>query len=215
MGDLKLSELVKPSLITAYDIEKRAAFFFTQHDARQHPYRDFLVRDVARSTSAAPTYFPAARIESLSQVDYSFVDGGVFANNPALCAFSETPKLGSQANPTKVVILSLGTGDVKTSYHYNQVKDWGGLQWVQPIIDILMSGTVEVADYHLMQLFHASRVARQYLRIQPPIAPENSDLGNPDPENLRVLVEVGEKAAEKNDAALDRFVSLLMTEKKE
>ena len=33
LGNVKLSELLKPCFITAYDIEKRLEFFFTQHDA--------------------------------------------------------------------------------------------------------------------------------------------------------------------------------------
>ncbi|MSP13395.1 MAG: hypothetical protein EXR62_10635, partial [Chloroflexi bacterium] len=69
LHDLKLSDLIKPCLITAYDIENRAAYFFTQHDARKYPRRNFLLRDVARATSAAPTFslvsanrLPASRL---------------------------------------------------------------------------------------------------------------------------------------------------------
>jgi len=52
-GDTKLSELLKPCLVTAYDIERRSALFFTQQNAVSSG-RDFHVRDVARATSAAP-----------------------------------------------------------------------------------------------------------------------------------------------------------------
>jgi uncharacterized protein len=213
MGDTKLSELIKPCLIPAYDIEKRAAYFFTQLDAQKYSYRDFLLRDVARATSAAPTYFECAKIDSLSNVTYSLVDGGVFANNPTLCAYAEARKIGFKPTAKQMVILSLGTGDVKTPYCYEQVKDWGGLQWVSPIIDILMSGTVEVADYQLMQMFKGVKAPHQYLRIQPLLPVANSDLGNSNPANLHTLVEIGEKAAEENDAALDKLVTLLLAEK--
>ena len=210
LHDLKLSDLLKPCLIPAYDIENRAAFFFNQYDARKYNHRDFLLRDVARATSAAPTYFECAQIDSLTGVTYSLIDGGMFANNPALCAYAEARKMGSKPTAKEMVILSLGTGDVKTAYHYNQVKNWGGLQWVKPVIDILMSGTVEVADYQLMQMFNAVKAPNQYLRIQAPLHPENADLGNSDPANLHSLIEIGEKLAEQNDAALDKIVTLLM-----
>jgi uncharacterized protein len=213
LQEIKLSDLVKPCLIPAYDIEKREAHFFTQLDAKQYNYRDFLLRDVARATSAAPTYFECAKVDSLSGVTYSLVDGGVFANNPTLCAYAEARKTGSKPTAKQMVILSLGTGDVKTPYSYDQVKNWGGLQWVQPIIDILMSGTVEVVDYQLRQMFMAVKAPLQYLRIQAPIPVVNSELGNSDPANLHALVQIGEKAAEQNDAALDKFVALLMAEK--
>jgi uncharacterized protein len=213
LDEIKLSDLVKPCLIPAYDIEKRAAFFFTQLDAKQYLYSDFLLRDVARATSAAPTYFECAKVDSLSRVTYSLVDGGVFANNPTLCAYAEARQIGTKPTAKEMVILSLGTGDVKTPYTHDQVKDWGGLQWVKPIIDILMSGTVEVADYQLMQMFKAVKAPQQYLRIQPPIPVANSELGNSDQANLHALVQIGEKAAEEYDAALDKFVTLLMAEK--
>ncbi len=213
LHDLKLSELVKPCLVTAYDIENRAAYFFTQHDARKYPGRNFYVRDVARATSAAPTFFQCAKVDSETQVTYSLIDGGLFANNPALCAYAEARKMGSLPTAKEMVILSLGTGDVRTPYHYDQVKDWGGLGWVRPVIDILMSGTVEVADYQLRQMYKAVGAPEQYLRIQPPLASKNADIGNSEPANLHELVATGEKAAEQNDAALDAFVALLLAEK--
>jgi patatin-like phospholipase/acyl hydrolase len=213
LHELKLSELVKPCLVTAYDIENRAAYFFAQHDARKYPGRNFKVREVARATSAAPTFFECARVESETQVSYSLIDGGLFANNPALCAYAEARKMGSLPTAKEMVILSLGTGDVRTPYYYNQVKDWGGLGWVRPVIDILMSGTVEVADYQLRQMYKAVGAPEQYLRIQSPLAPQNADIGNSEPANLHELVETGEKAAEQYDAALDAFVALLLAEK--
>ena len=66
---------------------------FTQHDAKQNPGYDYLLRDVARATSASPTYFEPARVHSLSEISYPLVDGGVFANNPALCAYAEAMQL--------------------------------------------------------------------------------------------------------------------------
>jgi patatin-like phospholipase/acyl hydrolase len=150
---------------------------------------------------------------SETQVPYALVDGGVFANDPALCAFAEARKLGSKRAAEEMVILSLGTGDVKTPYAYDQAKEWGAVLWARPVIDILMSGTVEVADYQLARMFESVGAPDQYLRIQPPLALKNANLGNADPTNLRELVETGEMAAEKYDDALDKLVALLLAEK--
>jgi len=87
--ETKLSQLLRPCIIPSYDIFTRATHFFTQHDAKTNLGYDYLLRDVARATSAAPTYFEPARVYSLSGVSYPLVDGGVFANNPALCAYAE------------------------------------------------------------------------------------------------------------------------------
>ena len=48
------------------------------------------MKEVARATSAAPTYFEPLKLETQGPPDYwAFVDGGVFANNPAMCAVAE------------------------------------------------------------------------------------------------------------------------------
>ena len=136
LDDLKLSQLLKPCLITAYDIEFRRAKFFTQHDAKQKEMHDYLVKDVARATSAAPTYFEAERLLSVTGVPYPCIDGGVFANNPSLCAYAEVRKK-FEGNPAAkdMAILSIGTGYVKKSYEYKDAKDWGTVEWIKPLID--------------------------------------------------------------------------------
>ena len=92
-GDATLDKLIRPSLITAYDITDRCAIFLTSADARTDDIYNFYVRDVARATSAAPTYFSPAHIKSINKQIFSLVDGGMFANNPALCAYAEARKL--------------------------------------------------------------------------------------------------------------------------
>jgi patatin-like phospholipase/acyl hydrolase len=83
-GEETLDKFIKPSLITSYEITDRNAIFFTSTDARENTLYNFKVRDVARATSAAPTYFPPALIESVSGQSFTLVDGGMYANNPAL-----------------------------------------------------------------------------------------------------------------------------------
>ncbi|HEY4786301.1 MAG TPA: patatin-like phospholipase family protein, partial [Bacteroidales bacterium] len=65
LGNVKLSQALKPCLITSYDILNRRAVFFNSMDARDE-YTDFYLRDIARATSAAPTYFEVADTHSLS-----------------------------------------------------------------------------------------------------------------------------------------------------
>ena len=41
---------------------------------------------VSHRELAAPTYFEPAKVKSLIQAEYALIEGGVFVNNPALCA---------------------------------------------------------------------------------------------------------------------------------
>ena len=58
-NELLLSQMIKPCLIPAYELEMGATYFFCKqdHDEKEIPDRDFLIRDVCRATSAAPSYF--------------------------------------------------------------------------------------------------------------------------------------------------------------
>lgn len=211
-GDVKLSQLLKPCMITAYDIEARVEFFFTQHDAahRGKGY-DFLVRDVARATSAAPTYFEVARTKALDGKSYPLIDGGLFMNNPALGAYSEVRNGAGNPTTEDMFIVSLGTGASNRSYQYDQAKNWGAVGWVRPVIDILMSGASATTNYHLDKIFSAAGHRHQYVRIQPDgMGNANSDIDDASDKNLRALRELGTATAQRHDADLERVVDILL-----
>jgi patatin-like phospholipase/acyl hydrolase len=222
LGDLKLSELLKPCLITAYDIENRKTHFFTQHDAQFDPGQDYLVRDVLRATSAAPTFFEVAQVLSLTQEAYHLVDGGVFANNPSLCAYAEVRnkfnhasglKMNQEKSPTakEMVILSLGTGDVKKAYLYQQAKDWGNISWLIPLFDIIMTGVAETVDYQIKQIYDAIESPDQYLRINPTLPKKGVlPIDDASPENLAAIQQLGQEQTLKCQQELDKFIDLLL-----
>jgi patatin-like phospholipase/acyl hydrolase len=200
-GDLRLNQLLKTCLITAYDTRRRETHFFTKHDAGKSAKDNFLVKDVCRATSAAPTYFEAARIKSETKIPYPLIDGGVFANNPALCAYAEARKLTIENTQTKstaknMVILSLGTGKIEKRYYYNEIKDWGLVEWIKPLIDILMSAGPETVDYQLESIFDAVGVNNQYIRIMPELGLASPEMDDASEENLTALAEAGREAAE-------------------
>ena len=214
-GDLRMSDLIKPCLITSYDIEQRRAVFFTQHDAkRKGPAYDFYVRDVARSTSAAPTYFPPGMAQSESSLVYHTIDGGLFANNPTMCAVIESLKLfgedGKLLNPSDMLILSIGTGTVQKPYQHDKAQKWGMVGWLTPIIDIMMSAVSETVDYQLKKLYDSIKRADQYIRIMPSLQPADSEMDNVSTENLQNLHQAGLANAMKFDETLDRVAGLML-----
>ena len=193
-GDTKLNDLLKPCLITAYDIRNRNAFFFRQHKANKE-VNNFKVRDVARATSAAPTYFEVARVKNVLGSPFPLVDGGLFANNPTLCAYSEVRTMNIQGikfpSAKNMFIVSLGTGSIKKSYPYKAAKDWGQLEWIKPVIDIMMSGNSETVDYHLRQIFDtlSKQDKADYYRLEPDLGNANDEMDDASPKNLRDLEE--------------------------
>jgi len=219
---VKLSELIKPCLITGFDLRLYKPVFYTQHDACDPRY-DYLVRDVARATSAGPTYFEPAMPESLDDIPNAtpVVDGGVFANNPTACALVEAITKGRGAKkgsvPVKdIVILSLGTGTKMDSYTFTQCKDWGLAGWVKPLLGILMDGVAQTVDFQLKTIFAATGKGDQYLRINGEFSDYQHGLDIPglDPsmdnasvENMRKLKQFGEQLASNYKDDLQAFVN--------
>ncbi|MEZ4888977.1 MAG: patatin-like phospholipase family protein, partial [Crocinitomicaceae bacterium] len=221
-GDTQLKALLKPSLITAYDMENRKASFFTSIDAHSDT-KNYYIRDVARATSSAPTYFEPVQVKSLYGALRTFIDGGVFANNPALCAYAEARTLRfsdvlSDAqkpnNPSAkdMLLISIGTGINKTSYHYNDFKNANKTKWIKPLIDIMMSGNSETVDYELKQMYSTldAKDEADYYRIQPQLYTADHALDNADAKNLEALHQDGLANVEQFQNTLDEIIGKLI-----
>ena len=105
-----------------------------------------LARSVAAYTSAAPTYFES--------VD-GYVDGGVYATNPSVCALAQTQDVripvDERADLEDLRLLSLGTGR-SLRYIEGKTHDWGYVQWIRPLLDIMLDGVNGIAHYQCSQL---------------------------------------------------------------
>jgi len=95
-----------PLVVPSYNLGENAVYLFkTPHHVRLR--RDFRVTmwAVAMATSAAPTYFPAFRLPT----DHvRLVDGGVWANNPAMVGVTEAVSMFGCALD-EIRVLSVGT----------------------------------------------------------------------------------------------------------
>ena len=212
-GDGRLSQLRRPCLIPAYDITARQEFFFTQHDARRRgPAYDFYLRDVCLATSAAPTYFEVALTPALDGKTYPLIDGGVFANNPALCAYAEVRNAAGNPATEDMLLVSLGTGHADKPYAYDQARKWGQLGWARPLVDILLSSGAAVTHYQAERIFSAARSSSHYFRLQAnDLGAAHAALDDASPANLAALAALGRATAQAHDAELDRITELLLT----
>lgn len=227
LGDYELKDMLVPCLIASYDIERRRAVFFTSDDARTDPGSNFPMWQVARSTSAAPTYFPPAMAQTVSSLSkkndvndlYHIIDGGLFANNPTMCALVEAVKLfktkDSDGNEhlrflNDFFIVSIGTGTVEKPYPYPKAVAWGVLKWLKPIISIMMSGVSETVDYQLGKLYAMMRTEGQYWRIKPSLGNADSEMDNVTVQNLQALYDAGAECSFENQAVLDSIANILM-----
>jgi patatin-like phospholipase/acyl hydrolase len=201
-GETRLRDAVSEVVITSYDLESRDAWFLARHKARESADGDFPMREVARATSAAPTYF---RPQQLSlEPPPAMVDGGIFANNPAMCAYVEAIKLhGSQ----DILLVSLGTGQVTKPIHYRQARLWGLIGWVRPLIDVIFDGQSDTVDHQLTWVL-GDRGPR-YFRFQTELPAGMGAMDDTSPEHIAALKREAQTIVETSSAKLDQLCSLL------
>ncbi|MEQ9450107.1 MAG: patatin-like phospholipase family protein [Pseudomonadales bacterium] len=186
LGDKTLGQLSPRVLITSFDLDNEDIgggnrswkpklwhnFPGSGNDRKATAWK------VALYTSAAPTYFPS--------VD-GYIDGGVFANNPSMCALAQTQDQRYQPTPGmhEIVMLSLGTG-ITQEYIRKKKLDWGYAQWVKPLINIMMDGVAGISDFQCKQL-----LGDRYLRVSPKL-PKNYQID--DHRKVQQMARVGEDA---------------------
>ena len=181
LGEARLTDAVTGLLVTAFDMHAGEAWFFSRKGAKVRPERNYLLRDVARATSAAPTYFPPFRFVSSDANGPVLVDGGVFANNPALCAWVDEHE-HIQAD-SDVLILSLGTGSVPHPVRFDRARRWGKLGWAQPAIGAFLDGQSDTSEYQLGQLLDDAH----YLRLQVRLPVVNEAMDDASAANITAL----------------------------
>jgi patatin-like phospholipase/acyl hydrolase len=214
-GEYKLSQVSKWSLVTAYDIVNRKSVLFTVPEAKKYPQRrDFYLKDIARATSAAPTYFTPASIKSMDNVLHCLVDGAMFANDPSLCALVEARKtdFGKCNCPTikDVYIVSIGTGKKAIEFDPKKASKWGIAGWAVPVVDILMTASPEVVSYQLKQLFEVSGCSDSYVRLQPELGDANPEMDDASKNNIKNLKKAGSDYITQNRGILDKIVEELI-----
>jgi hypothetical protein len=165
-----LGQLEKRVLVTSFDLDNEATenrswkpkifhnFEGPDSDGAQLAY------NVATYTCAAPTYFDSAD---------GYIDGGVFAPNPTMCALaqSQDPRNlpADRAALDEIRLIAFGTGH-SSNYLEGDSLDWGYVQWVRPLISLILEGTNGIADFQCRQILGDDH----YFRFAPTFPPDKS-----------------------------------------
>jgi predicted acylesterase/phospholipase RssA len=114
-----------------------------------------LVHAVLASCSA-PTFFDPTKVQ-----EYLLADGGLWANNPSLAAVIDAQRR-LNIDIQNIKILSLGTGQARTSYGVEQNKKWGLMQgWKGPeFISFMMSLQAQSTHNYLQLLLRPDQMLR-------------------------------------------------------
>jgi len=202
-GDLLLSKAVTETLVTSYELETREPWFFARHKALDDPGHDFPMRFVARATSAAPTFFEPEELTT-TKPHGGLVDGGVYANNPAMCAYVETKELHPDAD--EVLVVSLGTGQHTRPIHYEEARDWGLALWAKPILNVVFDGVSDTVDHQMRILCRDSDEGDpRYYRFQTELNVGSDDMDNATATNMAALKQKALEVIEEEGDRLEKL----------
>lgn len=178
-GQTLLESARTPTFMPAYAIEQRCPIFFKSWnlDGKTHK-----LVDVCSATSAGPTYFPPAQVNGVW-----YCDGGVVDNNPSLSATIEAcMRYGAKTHDC--LVLSLGTGVCEEPIEQSAARNWGNLQWVQPLIGVFMDGVSDLTHYQLTDLLPNG----QYLYLQSRISESDAAMDDTSAGQIARLEAIGE-----------------------
>lgn len=206
-GDTSLRAALTPLLITSYDLRSQLPFFFKSHRIAQDASYDVPVRVVARATSAAPTYFPPLEITlgaPPGTQSVCLIDGGIFANNPAMAAYAEARRIFQDC--ARYLIVSVGTGNRRDDLNWSKSGGWGLLSWAKTIVPIFMDSASEAIDYE-MRWVNRNRFHRFQCEELPQA---QSAMDNASPANLKALQETARRYIKQKKPELDALCEELV-----
>ncbi|MFP3031757.1 MAG: patatin-like phospholipase family protein [Wolbachia sp.] len=196
-GDDILKNTLSDVLITSYDIHNNCPFFFKSWKED----RNFIkLRDVLRAATAAPTYF-APKYLKINQKEMVLVDGGVFANNPAACAYASSKRLFPNDD---ILLLSVGTGRTDRSIEYANSKRFGKIGWIKPLLNVMFASGLDCVNYQMNQV-----IGNRYVRIQSQLKIASPDMDNITSKNIRSLQQEANAMVEDNQELIDKFCDVL------
>jgi patatin-like phospholipase/acyl hydrolase len=201
LGDRRFGQSKCRLVITTYDANAGRIFLLktAHHERFKFDYLAPAV-DVALATSAAPTYFQSSPFPD--HAGASYVDGGVWANCPAMIGVVEAVSF-LNVPLDQIDILSVGT----TSEPFNIAKRGksGLVQWNAGLIDLMFQAQVEAARAQANLLTGARLHRIDY------VAPIGQfSLDDARPEKIEQLISIGRGEAVKKDnldAVNDRFLN--------
>jgi len=143
-------------------------------------YKDLYLRDIARASSAAPYYFYPYTFDK-----YICVDGGLSLNNPSLGACSLVKKILKRDD---IAVVSIGTGSFEIPLKPDDMCYINPINFISNLIDSFMDGNSDTTEEISINVLEEN-----YIRFQPKIKRNNTDLDNVSDTNIKALEEIAKE----------------------
>ncbi|MGB5346757.1 MAG: patatin-like phospholipase family protein [Woeseia sp.] len=224
LGATTLAETATSLIIPVFALREGVprVHYFNTLTAKQLATDNHLLWQVVRGATAAPAFFSPFTVESLDgSIETAVIDGGVFANNPAMLGWLHAHQTLSSVFKSKkkgqvfalneqfdtaadklaaTIVISIGTGFANSPVDPRKAAGWGKVQWLRPMFDVMFEGqsaqvTAELAIAKKGELLH------YFERLQPELSEE---IGLDDVDKLAELEDAARQylEADKKDKKL-------------
>jgi len=154
LSQVRKSRLIIPAVNLT---DGMTCVFRTPHLPQKRPEYDWKISDIIISATAAPTFFPHKTMPN----GKSYVDGGLWANDPGLVAMAETARImrcidgqcsaeshGLAFDSSQIQMLSLGTG--QSTHSLSPPGDEAGvIYWAKHVVEVMNLLQVQGAQFPL------------------------------------------------------------------
>jgi patatin-like phospholipase/acyl hydrolase len=192
VGNVKLGDLKQNIIIPALNSSLDRPKYFKSNDPKDADYK---LVDVIIASAAAPTYFPAHKING-----NFYKDGGLFANNPSDVLLKECRANGYD----KINILSITTG--ATTKRASKSEQKGNiLSAVSMIDEMLHQQDIKTHSSVEFEYKHIKSVTGTYLRCESEIENSSGKIDDVSKKNIFAMKEDGKFSVLQNKGKLDAF----------
>ncbi len=207
-GDIKLSSLLNPIVIPAWDITYRQPLLFSSRLAIESLDFDYLCRKIVQGSCSAPGYFKPTRLRISDKEKINVMDGVFWAISPARLVYQEALKTYPDAD---IRVVSLGCGEALERLSNREVTEMGSLGWMNVAPNNLVLGQQEEVDLWMDRELNSDSEARRYYRIQPKLDPAHRGLDDASPKNLAYLEKKGHEIILKDPVFKKLMIDLKST----
>jgi predicted patatin/cPLA2 family phospholipase len=223
-GTNTLQNLKTTVLIPSYQDDTNTFVLFSNVKQPGFIGQNDLLVDVAGATSAAPLYLPPYVFNG-----HTYLDGGIYQNNPAQLGITLAQMLKPTAN--RICVLSVGTGlgelgfdpgnpslrlaklqrTLRASNNLVDPPFQDTIESLVTLIDAALTGSQEAVAQNLFLSSQYTLAQLYYYRFQPVLDPTlDTELDNTDPDILTYYQQTAQTWFANDNANISNFIGHLV-----
>jgi predicted acylesterase/phospholipase RssA len=209
LGDTLLTDALTGVVVTSYDLAHGEPVTLSSR-AELGDVSDVTMVVAARATSAAPMFFMPEIIRD-GERERMLVDGGLYANNPAVLGYLLGGQVAAREDlPLALVSLGTGTRPKRTAVpvaERAQMRDASAV--ARALLEAVSTGSGNLVHLLLARLADGERF--RYWRLQTTVGSCSFTMDDSSPENVACLYERARDLVSERDEELSTITHALGT----